>query len=114
MFFILLTWNSLLGCGLAARRSRKKLVHDAHEYFVEVPELEGKSFKKRIWNYLGASFIPKCDLCISVNKELADILSKKYRNTFHVIRSVPYLSKINEERKKENGTPVVLYQGVIE
>ena len=105
--------DTLLGCGLAARISRKKIIHDAHEYFVEVPELEGKSFKKRIWNFVGSLFIPKCDLCFSVNQELADILSQRYKNKFHVIRSVPVLSKGKKEKVIENEKPVILYQGVL-
>jgi len=105
--------DTLLGNGISARITRKKIIHDAHEYFVEVPELEGKSFKKWIWNSIGKNFIPKCDLCFSVNKELAEILSEKYNNKFHVVRSTPISEEKNIEVKLQNQTPVVLYQGVL-
>jgi glycosyltransferase involved in cell wall biosynthesis len=105
--------DTIMSCGLAAKILRKTIIHDAHEYFVEVPELEGKFYKKRIWNMVGAFFIPKCDLCFSVNQELADILSQKYKNKFHVIKSVPVLSTGAEETMIENEIPVILYQGVL-
>lgn len=105
--------DTLLGCGIAARLKKKKIIHDAHEYFVEVPELEGKTLKKSIWNGVGNYFIPKCDLCFSVNKELADILSEKYHNQFHVIRSVPISKMKTNQLKAKNTIPVVLYQGVL-
>ena len=105
--------DTLLGIAVAARLTNKKIIHDAHEYFVEVPELEGKTLKKKIWNYIGLRFIPKCDLCFSVNKELADILSKKYRNKFHVIRSVPVIHKEYQSQNRNNERPIILYQGVL-
>lgn len=105
--------DTLLGGGMAARLSKKKQIHDAHEYFVEVPELEGQKFKKWIWNRIAFSFIPKCDLCFSVNQELASLLTKKYNNEFHVVRSVPLSKKIELEDKKINVPPVILYQGML-
>ena len=105
--------DTLLGCGLAARVSRKRIIHDAHEYFVEVPELEGQGMKKRIWDFIGSNLIPKCDLCFSVNQELADILSQRYKNKFHVIRSAPFLSKGEKKTMTSNEIPVILYQGVL-
>lgn len=105
--------DTIIGSGIAAGWTRKKLIHDAHEYFVEVPELEGKKIKKWLWNLAGLWMIPKCDLCFSVNQELADILSSKYNNKFHVVRSVPLLSKYIVENNLKNDKPVILYQGVL-
>lgn len=105
--------DTLLAGGWASRLIKSKLVHDAHEYFVEVPELEGKSFKKKIWNWVGLKFIPACDLCFSVNQELANILSEKYNNKFHVVRSVPTLQSNNTNEKVSADRPVILYQGVL-
>ena len=105
--------DTLLGCGIAAKFARKKIVHDAHEYFVEVPELEGQLFKKRVWSFIGSTFIPSCDLCISVNHELAVILSEKYNNQFHVIRSVPKTSNGHVKIKNQKSPKIILYQGVL-
>jgi len=105
--------DTILGGGMAARLLKSKQIHDAHEYFVEVPELEGRRFKKWIWNKIGKSIIPKCDLCYSVNQELADILSDKYRNEFYVVRSVPNLNDKEAQERKANNPKVILYQGVL-
>ncbi|MDF1696372.1 MAG: glycosyltransferase [Saprospiraceae bacterium] len=107
--------DTLLACGSAARMTKSKLIHDAHEYFVEVPELTGKSLKKAVWNRLGNYFIPKCDLSISVNQELSDILSKKYKSPFQVIRNVPSLKTYIETNQRSgiNSKKVILYQGVL-
>ena len=56
--------DTLLGTGIARKWLGAKLFHDAHEYFVEVPELEGSSMKKGIWNWIGKRFVPSSDLCI--------------------------------------------------
>lgn len=105
--------DTLLGGGLANRFLKSKQIHDAHEYFVEVPELEGQRIKKWIWNKVGKKFIPGCDLCFSVNQELADILTKLYNQKFHVVRSVPFLSQSEKVKKQTNQPIAVLYQGVL-
>lgn len=105
--------DTLFSGGIASNILDCRLIHDAHEYFVEVPELEGKTFKKAIWNWVGRKFIRACDLCITVNQELADILGKKYNNTFEVVRSVPLAVEHLNEKKPEGGPRVILYQGVL-
>ncbi|MEM9546431.1 MAG: glycosyltransferase [Bacteroidota bacterium] len=105
--------DTLLGAGIASKLLRIKLIHDAHEYFIEVPELEGERLKKAIWNWIGRRFIPKANLCITVNSELAEILSKKYGNDFEVIRSVPLLLKNQKTTASSTDQPVILYQGVL-
>lgn len=97
--------------GLAARIRSKKHIHDAHEYFVEVPELEGKSFKKSIWNKLADSYYPRCDLRMTVNEELANVLSSRYKVGFEVLKSAPVLNP--SFQKKEGDTRIILYQGVL-
>ncbi len=105
--------DTLLGGGLATRILKNKQIHDAHEYFVEMPELESKGLKKRIWNFIGWKFVPGCNLCFTVNKELAEILGEKYKNEFHVIRSVPSLIQKDKVENRPNDVPVILYQGVL-
>lgn len=122
LFFYLLSSNSdafysvdldtIIANGIVSRLKRKPHIHDAHEYFVEVPELVGKTIKQWVWNRIGASFIPRASLAFTVNLELAKVLSQKYGNDFQVVRSVPELIdrgeiKIHEEPK------VILYQGVL-
>lgn len=90
----------------------KRLVYDAHEYFTELPELENRTFVKRIWKWVGNIGIPTSDLRITVNKPLAAELSKVYSNEFEVIRNVPVILETNETSKNEN-SKIILYQGAL-
>jgi len=105
--------DTLFAGGVTAKILKSKLIHDAHEYFVEVPELVGKQFKKWIWNRIGKQFIPDCDLCITVNNELAEVLTRLYRNDFKVIRSVPSLGKYTKPESRKEDKKIILYQGVL-
>jgi glycosyltransferase involved in cell wall biosynthesis len=104
--------DTLSSAGFASVLKRKKLIYDAHEYFVEVPELQGSKFKKWLWNLVAKIFIPISDLNITVNKELSQILSGKYNYDFQVIRSVPLLD-INNDEDIESEEKIILYQGVL-
>ena len=104
--------DTLSSVSLVSILKRKKLIYDAHEYFVEVPELEGAKFKKWVWNLVGRIFIRRSDMNITVNRELSDVLSVKYRQHFEVIRSVPMLGEKYVGRKRDN-EKIILYQGVL-
>ena len=104
--------DTLSSVGLISVLKRKKLVYDAHEYFVEVPELQDSKIKKWVWNLVAKLFIPRSELNITVNKELAKVLCDKYSHNFEVIRSVPLLDNDNEAVIK-NREKIILYQGVL-
>lgn len=97
--------------GLVSRLKSTKHIHDAHEYFVEVPELQGQSFKKWIWNRLANSFYTRCDLRMTVNEELADVLSDRYKVHFEVLKSAPALNDNIQSNKNKSKT--IIYQGVL-
>jgi len=67
--------------GTIARLTGRKHIHDAHEYFVEVPELQGAGFKKWIWNRIAHSFLHRADLRYTVNEELATELELQDQNS---------------------------------
>lgn len=104
--------DTLSSVGLVSVLKRKKLIYDAHEYFVEVPELQDSKIKKWVWNLVARLFIPMSDLNITVNKELSKILSDKYNHDFKVIRSVPMLDSYNGG-VTGNKEKIILYQGVL-
>ena len=104
--------DTLGSLGLVSLLRNKKLVYDAHEYFIEVPELQNSSFKKWLWNLIGVIFIPKSNLCITVNEELAVVLKDKYHHDFEVVRSVPVLLA-DKDRQSPSDTRIILYQGVL-
>jgi len=121
MFYLLRNRHDLLysvdldtigAVGVVAQLKGSKHIHDAHEYFVEVPELKGAPFKKWIWNRIGRSFLSRADLRFTVNEELASELARVYHCPFGVVRSVPHLT--DDVSKTVVSSPkVILYQGML-
>lgn len=93
-----------------------KLVYDSHEYFTEVPELNGRPFTRNFWLQLEKILVPRVNLAYTVNETLAKMYSAKYGLEFHVIRNVPekiygiseYILPEGYSEKK-----IILYQGAV-
>lgn len=85
-------------------------VYDAHEYFVEVPELIGRKKEQAIWERLATRCIPEAEFCITVSRKLTEILTKRYGNSFHLIRNMP-LKRPYPVKKKEGID--LIYQGAL-
>lgn len=104
--------DTLSACTLGKGISKYKLVFDAHEYFSEVPELHGRTCKKKVWTSIGHYGIKRADLCYTVNKPLSKILGKKYKKQFHVLRNMPFKLKKDSNAffSKEK---IILYQGAV-
>jgi glycosyltransferase involved in cell wall biosynthesis len=73
----------------ASRWKRIPLIYDSHEYFTEVPELEGKRIKKGIWRRLEASIIPKLPFMLTVNPSIAEKYRERYDVPVHVLPNHP-------------------------
>lgn len=98
--------DTLVPCYFIKKLKRQPLVFDAHELFTEVPELEQKALKKKIWLWVERVFVPKTDHRITVNHSLAEQFRLRYGLDFTVIRNVPkkqYL--IKSLSKHELGIP---------
>lgn len=93
----------------------KPWVYDAHEYFTEVPELQGRPWSKRVWEMVAGFCIPSCDFAVTVGVSLAEVLSKRYRKNFLVLRNLPFLQKDSavKELGSCSGAPILLYQGAL-
>ena len=104
--------DSLLPNFLVTKVKRKTLVYDAHEYYVESPEVVRRPLIKKIWSSLANWLIPKVDFAYTVGPSLADVLTKKYTTTFEVIRNVPWSRAVNDQREIPT-TPILLYQGML-
>lgn len=98
------------GFGAASLRGKIR-IYDAHEYFVELPELQGRRLSKGLWSLTAKLWIPKAHLCITVNEPLAEVLSKIYSKPFLAIRNMP-LKRDYSSQESESGQ-VLLYQGVL-
>ena len=104
--------DTVAACALSKKLRSKKMIFDAHEHFSEVPEVINRPFVKRIWQIIEKIFIPWADECITVNKSLADLFTKKYNKLFTPIYNVPSKSDIHTPANL-NTKPYLLYQGML-
>jgi glycosyltransferase involved in cell wall biosynthesis len=93
---------------------RKITVYDAHEFFTESPELNGRPWVKGIWEWIGKVTIPGFHLRYTVGEQLANLMSAKYGVSFQVIRNISpqiknewKVTAIHERQK------ILLYQGAL-
>ena len=110
--------DSLPGNYLAALLRRRPLVHDNHEYFRGVPELNGRGFTQKVWKAFEDFIFPKLKTVLAVNGSIAALYNKEYGNEIHVIRNVPFSKqKVSHITKTSLGIPeekkVILYQGAV-
>lgn len=99
--------DTLPACDFASACKGKKIVYDSHEYFTEVPELQGKKLIQKIWTIFEIMIFRNLDRMYTVNDSIAHIYNKKYRTDFKVIRNIPELSAISKNKSKsELGLPV--------
>lgn len=103
--------DTLAAFGLASLIRRKPFVHDAHEYFSEVPELADRPLIKSIWLGIEKTFIPRAASAYTVSDSIARIYSEKFRKPFGLIMNVPEW----HERDVINTPPVnrLIYQGAL-
>ncbi len=81
--------DTILAGSLVKRWRAKKQVFDSHEFFSEVPELEGRRLKKWLWTQLGHWTIPYTDIRWTVSTSLAKALETKYGFAFGLLRNMP-------------------------
>jgi len=102
--------DTLLASTLASKLLKAHLVFDSHEYFSEVPELEGRNTVKSIWRFIEKMCIPAVDLCITVNQSIANLYTERYKKDFEVVRNLPDLA---EKQFGDAPDPYILYQGAL-
>jgi glycosyltransferase involved in cell wall biosynthesis len=74
---------------LASKFKRScRLVYDTHEYYTEVPELQGRPFVKRFWERIEGWIFPKLNTIYTVNESIAGMYRKKYGTEVLVVRNV--------------------------
>lgn len=120
LFFFLLFAKFDVVCGIdmdtltaayyASKLKSKPCVYDAHEYFSESPELEGRTKVKRFWQRLENRLIPKVDAIYTVSEGIADIFQHKYKRQIGLVRNMPFYSELETTTEKGN---YVLYQGAL-
>jgi glycosyltransferase involved in cell wall biosynthesis len=110
--------DTLLANFLVSKIKKTILVHDCHEYFRGMPELNGRPFVLKTWKMIEDWIFPKLQTVFAVNASIADIYQREYGINVHVIRNVPMRrSNISQKKKSSLGIPedatVILYQGAI-
>lgn len=78
--------DTLLACWLA--KGKRALVYDSHEYFTEVPELQGRAARK-VWLAIERWIFPRLKHVITVNGSIAREYRNRYGNDVEVVRNIP-------------------------
>lgn len=93
-----------------------RLVYDSHEYFTEVPELQGRPKVKKTWEAIENWIFPKLQTVYTVNESIADLYRQKYKKEIRVVRNVsPRWHPLKHVSKKELAVPedkfLIIMQG---
>jgi len=104
--------DTIAACTVAGKIRGKKLVYDAHEYFTEVPEVMCRPAVQNIWRWVEKTFVPKMDICYTVDNSLADLYGQIYGKQFFVIMNAPPLRPADIEVKQDEDK-FILYQGAL-
>lgn len=108
--------DTLLPCFMHHVIRKIPVVFDSHEYFTGVPELQNKTFVKKIWKFVEKMAMKHIRDIITVNDSIAGLFSKEYNREIHVVRNIPP-SRVYEIRrgKAELGLVenkrIILFQG---
>ena len=89
-----------------------KLVYDSHELFTELPELIGRTFKKKIWLFMENFFLQRISIAYTVSNSIADYYKDKYGINMSVIANYPIARRINNQAGSKN-KKMIIYQGAI-
>ena len=111
--------DTLLANYLASKFKLVKLVHDSHEYFTGVPELEGRNFAKNSWKRIERWIFPKLKHIYTVNDSIAKLYKDEYGVDVKVVRNFPFASPAILFRKERGDLnlplekKIILYQGSV-
>ncbi|WP_236980314.1 glycosyltransferase [Membranihabitans maritimus] len=94
---------------------KHQIILDLHEWFPEVPELEGARVKKNIWRFIERFSFRVANIIVTVNDSLSEIYYKNYGRKPIVVRNIPLLRRkvrVNG-RKKNFENRIIYYQGAV-
>jgi hypothetical protein len=124
--------DTALPMWVRARLGNQLLVYDAHELFPEVPEVVGRPWVQRIWQWVEDFIVPRTQLRYTVGPALARVFEQRQGRPFAVVRNMPVVAsgealgpaqsqvaveaaftKVVATGQQAPAVPVLLYQGVL-
>lgn len=108
--------DTLLPNFLISKLKHKPIIYDSHEYFTEVPEIQGRPFVQNTWKRIEKFCLSRLKSMITVNESIAKLFRNKYGIEVAVIRNVPFkICKSVTTSRSELGLPenprIVILQG---
>lgn len=103
--------DTLLAARLAKLIKGFWLIFDAHELFIDLPELVNRRVVRATWRMVERSCIPGVDTAITVSDGVAQKYQERYVKSFTVVRNVPLCSVITKDH--EIASSVIIYQGAV-
>jgi glycosyltransferase involved in cell wall biosynthesis len=109
--------DTLLANYLVSIIRRKVLVHDAHEYFTGLPEIQDRKLVLLVWQTIERFVFPKLQYIYTVNDSIARLYTEKYNNkNIYVVRNLPIkVSKDQWPNRNTLGLPadkkILIIQG---
>lgn len=85
-------------------------VFDAHEWFCEMKELQGRPLIKGIWKRIERLTLPDFRQGYTVSPGIVSQINKEYGHSYALIRNMPLLQEGLNVGKKDR---VILYQGAV-
>lgn len=112
--------DALLPNYLISKSKKTELVFDSHEIFSELPSLNGRPFKKKIWKSLEQWLVPKMEHFYTVSEGYAGWFEQAYGKRPQIIRNVPEISAADSNSALHINLPeigenekLLIYQGAI-
>ncbi|HEV2481766.1 MAG TPA: glycosyltransferase [Puia sp.] len=75
---------------LAGTLRRLPVVYDTHEYYLGMPELNGRAGVKKVWQHIEAFVFPRLRYIYTICDSFRELYYKDYGKTLGVVRNVPY------------------------
>ncbi len=106
---------------LAAKLKNKPVVYDTHEYFLGMPELNGKPFIQGVWRRIERFIFPRVKYVYTICQSFCELYEKDYGRKLWYIRNVPFLHyedkggqealKASIDAKIPAGKHLLIFQG---
>jgi len=108
--------DTLLANYLASIIRRKPIVYDSHEYFTGVPEIQNKTFVKKVWTTIENHIFPKLKHIFTVNQSIATLYEEQYGKELKIVRNIPRKKTWTIDKSKQQlGLPenkrIIITQG---